>query len=257
MLIDPFTTVAQIINFIILLFLLKRFLYRPILQAMKQREQRIFDSLKEAETKSEIAQKEAEKYRKKQQEWEFNKQNRFDMLKQEIEAEKQSIMARKQEEIESLRAQWYEQLKQEKQTFLEELSQQVNQQVIKIARQALENLANVSLEEQIIAKFIEGLPDLTEQQRQAHPLGKTENQTFTIRSNFPINLEQQEQLIKALQKQFEQDIDVKFNTTSDSICGIELLNHGYRISWHLDHYLDELEAKMSQSLVGQENAPKS
>src|SRR6266704_2311996 len=41
MLIDWFTVGAQFINFIVLVLLMKRFLYRPILEAMAAREQRI------------------------------------------------------------------------------------------------------------------------------------------------------------------------------------------------------------------------
>jgi F-type H+-transporting ATPase subunit b len=41
MLIDWFTVVAQVLNFLILVWLLKRFLYRPILNAIDVREKRI------------------------------------------------------------------------------------------------------------------------------------------------------------------------------------------------------------------------
>ena len=41
MLIDWFTVVAQVVNFLILVWLLKRFLYKPILDAIDAREKRI------------------------------------------------------------------------------------------------------------------------------------------------------------------------------------------------------------------------
>ena len=49
MLIDPFIVIAQIINFLILVVLLKRFLYQPITKAMEARAQRIERQLEEAE----------------------------------------------------------------------------------------------------------------------------------------------------------------------------------------------------------------
>ena len=36
--VDVFTLIAQIVNFLILVYLLKRFLYRPVLDAMDRRE---------------------------------------------------------------------------------------------------------------------------------------------------------------------------------------------------------------------------
>ena len=41
MLIDGFTVGAQVLNFLILVWLMKRFLYQPILDAIDAREQRI------------------------------------------------------------------------------------------------------------------------------------------------------------------------------------------------------------------------
>ena len=50
MLIDWFTVVAEIVNFLILLWLLKRFLYKPVLNAMDKREATIASRENEATT---------------------------------------------------------------------------------------------------------------------------------------------------------------------------------------------------------------
>ena len=54
-----FTIVAQAINFLILVWLLKRFLYKPILHAIDEREKGIATQLAEAEAKKAEAQKSA------------------------------------------------------------------------------------------------------------------------------------------------------------------------------------------------------
>ncbi len=48
--IDWFTLIAQVINFLILVWLLRRFLYKPILKAVDEREKKIASQLKDAET---------------------------------------------------------------------------------------------------------------------------------------------------------------------------------------------------------------
>ena len=70
MLIDWFTTVAQIINFLILIALLRYFLYRPIVSAMEKREKAVADRWHEAEQQRDQARAEAELQRKKNQELE-------------------------------------------------------------------------------------------------------------------------------------------------------------------------------------------
>lgn len=47
--INPLLLAAQVVNFLILLFLLKKFLYGPILKVLAERKKRIEDSLKNTE----------------------------------------------------------------------------------------------------------------------------------------------------------------------------------------------------------------
>ena len=58
MLIDSFTIIAQIINFLILVYLLKRFLFNRIIKIMDEREKQITDRMQDAKTAKEAAQKE-------------------------------------------------------------------------------------------------------------------------------------------------------------------------------------------------------
>lgn len=46
---DPFLFGAQVINFLIVLYLLKRFLYKPVLDMLKKREDSIKEGIKQAE----------------------------------------------------------------------------------------------------------------------------------------------------------------------------------------------------------------
>ena len=65
MLIDWFTVIAQVVNFLILVWLLKRFLYRPILNAIDAREKRIAAKIADADAKEAEAQKQREEYQQK------------------------------------------------------------------------------------------------------------------------------------------------------------------------------------------------
>ncbi|MEI8631780.1 hypothetical protein P4S72_06080 [Vibrio sp. PP-XX7] len=66
MLIDWFTVIAQVINFLILVWLLKRFLYRPILDAIDAREKRIADELADADEKRDEAVQQREEFHQKE-----------------------------------------------------------------------------------------------------------------------------------------------------------------------------------------------
>lgn len=69
MLIDWFTVIAQVLNFLILVWLLKRFLYKPILNAIDEREKRVAAELADADAKEAEAQKEKEEFKQKNEEF--------------------------------------------------------------------------------------------------------------------------------------------------------------------------------------------
>ena len=72
--IEWFTFAAQIINFVILVALLKRFLYGPVLRMMDQREQRIAERMNDAERTRREADEEAEQLRRQQQQLEHQRE---------------------------------------------------------------------------------------------------------------------------------------------------------------------------------------
>lgn len=47
--VQPILLAGQVVNFLLLLFILKRFLYKPLLKVLEERKQKIADSLKNAE----------------------------------------------------------------------------------------------------------------------------------------------------------------------------------------------------------------
>jgi F-type H+-transporting ATPase subunit b len=67
-LIDWFTVGAQIVNFLVLIALLKYFLYGRIIKAIDEREKKIASRLEDAEQKKKEAEQEGEAYRTKNQE---------------------------------------------------------------------------------------------------------------------------------------------------------------------------------------------
>jgi F-type H+-transporting ATPase subunit b len=57
MLIDWFTVAAQVLNFVILVWLMKRFLYKPILHSIDEREKQVAAELSNADKKKAEAKK--------------------------------------------------------------------------------------------------------------------------------------------------------------------------------------------------------
>jgi F-type H+-transporting ATPase subunit b len=91
--IDWFTVSAQIINFLILVFLLKKFLYGPIIRAMDKREEKIAGRLNDAGQKQEEAQKEIKRYRKKNEDFESQRADMLAEAKTAAEQQEKQLIA--------------------------------------------------------------------------------------------------------------------------------------------------------------------
>ena len=136
--VDWITTIAQIINFLVLVYLLRRFLYRPIVAAMDRREAHVAQRLEEAAQQSTLAQQQGNDYREKLHDLEQQREQLIEAAKREAEAQRIQLMDELRSEITTIRSRWHEEVKREQQAFLDQARQMVGDQVCRVARQALD-----------------------------------------------------------------------------------------------------------------------
>jgi F-type H+-transporting ATPase subunit b len=117
--------IAQLVNVILLVWLLSRFLYRPILNMLNERTQRIQDSLRDAE---QVKQQLANAKRDYDAEIAKARQEAAGVLAQAQErarVQEAEIIAQARQEAERLRAEAREQALQERDQLLREVKGQV------------------------------------------------------------------------------------------------------------------------------------
>ncbi len=111
MLINWFTVIAQAINFLILVWLLKRFLYKPILQAIDEREKGIATQLADAEAKKAEAQKERDDFQHKNEAFDHERAALLKKATDEANAERQRLLDEARKDADALRAKRQEALR--------------------------------------------------------------------------------------------------------------------------------------------------
>jgi F-type H+-transporting ATPase subunit b len=247
-LIDWFTIAAQIINFLILLVLMRRFLYRPILNAMDERERKITQSQREALETKQAAQKEAEEYRRLTVELHSKREQLFSQAETEAEEQRRTMLRDARKEVDHAQASWYRAIQQEKESLLQELNQQAGRQTLAIARRALADLADRELEEQIVEVFLRRLKALEPSKKESlvGSLTKAED-VLVVRSSFPLSSEQIARVEHIIQDHLTSRRKVEFETNGSLLCGIELKTPGQKISWSLSSYLEELQESMVEA----------
>jgi F-type H+-transporting ATPase subunit b len=248
-LIDWFTVAAQIVNFLILVFLLKHFLYDRILEAMDKREQRIQDRLDEAERKKQEADQEAESLRSEREELEQKRDEMMSEARDRAEEERKRLARRAREEVESMRQSWHESLEREKSAFTRELRRMAGREVYAVCRRALEDLADAEVEKQMVEVFLGHLEDLDQKERTAMTeASRADEKRVTLRSSFEMPSGLKQKVTQEIHQRLAEDIEVTYETDQSEIPGIELRVKGRKLAWGFEDYLDNLEHEAGRAL---------
>jgi len=245
--IDWFTVSAQIVNFLILVWLLNRFLYKPVLNAIDAREHRIAAELEEAAAIKSDAEHKRQTYQRKHAELEQKRAELLAEAVQQAETERQRLIDAARSEIASLSEQWRTALASQQQSLRQQMTRRIQQEVFAIARKALEDLATVDLQQQMINVFIQRLQ--TQSKELAKPfnaLASGKSNKIIIRSPFELNKEQRLSIRQTIENIVQHDIDVHYQAEADLVCGIELMVDGFKIAWSIDDYLDRMESGLNE-----------
>jgi F-type H+-transporting ATPase subunit b len=251
-LIDWFTVIAQVVNFLILVWLLKRFLYQPIINALDAREKRIAAELAAAEAKGQEAEKERNEFRQKNDEFDRQRAMLLSNASDEARAERQRLIAAARKDADDLRAKQEEALKREYQSLSEALTRTTCTEVFAVARKVLADLADTTLEMHMAEAFIKRMRELSpaEKAQLASTLGAA-GAGVTIRSVFGLPAAQQNALEAVIKETVGVDVPVRFAVEPELVSGIELVSHEYKLTWSIGGYLASLENEVGKLLKQQ------
>ena len=160
MLIDWFTVAAQIVNFLILVWLLKHFLYKPILDAIDAREKRIAAELADADTKKADAEKDRTDFEDKNKAFDQQRSALLGKAAEEAKAERGRLIDQAKKDAEDLWVTQADALRGDQNRLASEITLLAEKEVFAIARKTLTDLANVSLEERVAEVFTRRLREL-------------------------------------------------------------------------------------------------
>lgn len=245
MLLDWPTVIFQIINFLILIGLLKRFLYGPVTKVMDDRERQVMERLAEASKAEKAAAKREADLRHEQEIFAKTKEKIARKARDEVECWKTDALVRLQAEIDQKRESWMGILATEREAFMYTLQKIVTKNVFLIARKTLADLADEELEARLINTFVEKL----NQKEDAVDLQLSHSMVkISCITGFPINESQKQQLEKALSAAIGEGSTLVFKEDVDLGCGIRLVSDEQKVEWNVHRYMQELETEIYTAL---------
>ncbi len=241
--IDWITVVAQIANFLVLLWLLKRFLYRPILDGIDAREREITERMSEATHIRESAQATEIDYQAQIASLRQGREGLMEESRQAAETERDTLLAeanaqiaRERQEREKLRA-------EEALRYSRELHDSGAHALLSLTRKALTDLSDETLEQRIVSQAAARSAAMSEQLKQA--AGGQTNAKITTR--YPLPQDLQEKLINEF-KQTLPNCGLTFTVDPEQSPGLNLRLGGAQLGWTVDSYMNGLDELLRDGL---------
>jgi F-type H+-transporting ATPase subunit b len=256
MLIDWFTVGAQIINFIILVWLLRHFLYKPILDAVDAREKRISSELADADSKRADANKDRADFEAKNKAFDEQRAVLLQKATVDTKAERERIMDGARKDADALRVRQECALQSDGRKLGGELTRLATKEVFSMARKTLADLATVDLEERIVEAFNRRLREMGGKDKEALAEAlRTSHEPALVQSTFDLPSTQRAAVQNALNETFSAAVRIRFEISPETVCGIELTTSGLKLAWSIADYLASLERNVEALLDTRSASP--
>lgn len=160
--INLFTFFAQIVNFLILLYILNRVVFKPLMKAVNDRKNSIDEKITNAENKLNEAQELKEKIQQEYNKFEEYKNTEEEKIAIEINNEKDKQIQRMNEELKNEKDVFAKQLELEKDNIIYGISKNICGTIGKFVDNVFLSLSNTTLQESSTKKFLEEISKISD-----------------------------------------------------------------------------------------------
>lgn len=247
--IDWFTFAAQIINFLILLALLKRFLYGPILKGIAEREAEIASRFEHAEKERSAAKAAKLDFDARMEELAHAKERMQAEATDEVERWKSEHISKAKEQVANARAGWLHQLTRERQQLQEQLLEQYRIHALKLTEGIIGCLADAEGQSVVVEAFIRNFQKSKESPRLATASRRCgPEQAVIVRSAFELTASQQTDIRNCLIASEVDPATIQFRRDESLICGLEVRTEHHAVSWNARESLTFLASEFNRDL---------
>ncbi|MFW2374562.1 MAG: F0F1 ATP synthase subunit delta [Gammaproteobacteria bacterium] len=234
------TTFAfEIINFLVLLWILKIFLYRPVLKALADRQKTIDNSLAEAKNLRQQATELEQKYQSRLKDWELEKQHALDKLQQDIQIERSKKINQLEQEISNEREKSAVIAQRQHAETIKHYQQNAHNQGARFASRLLTSIASPELENRLFELFISSMDHLTEDSCKSLKTACETLEQISISSAYALTSSQQQLVSNKLNTLCEKKLNCAFSQDTELLAGLRIYIGDWVLRFNL---LDELSS---------------
>lgn len=239
--IDWITVLAQIANFLVLLWLLKRFLYRPILEGIDAREAEIAKRMAAAEQAQQEAKTAQSQYVKQRAQLVLEQDALLEKALAVTEEQRDQLLLEARTKLQQEQQDLRQYLEHERNLFNQRLQQAGSTVLLKLTRKALHDLADENLEDAIVRHIGKQLQAVAVDLQQA--AADSKQARVTTRDKLP---DSTQALLQQEVQQWLPKVTLEFATDIEQAPGLVMQVGGAQVSWTTDSYMDELSELLTQ-----------
>lgn len=240
--IDWVTVLAQLANFLLLVWLLRRFLYRPILDGIARREAEIARRMAAADIARDEARAAEQRFVAQHAQGVAERNTMLAHALAATEQEREQLLIETRARLEQEREEWHRHLEHERLDFLQRLQRTGALVLAGLARRALHELADEELEAGIVRHVGRRLEPMAAELAAA--AGSI--RVATVTSHAVLDESLQARLAADLAAILP-GIELRFVVDTGQSPGVVLQLGGVRVDWTIDSYMDEFERLLADS----------
>lgn len=246
--IDWITVAAQIVNFLILVWLLRWVLYRPLSRALKARQEAVTERLEEAEAARTEAEAAATAHYEATLALEQAREERLERAEREAEEKRAELIEEAKAEIAARRSAWQTQLEDEKAAFLDRLRRRAGESFVKMARRILDEMADQDLVDRMAGTFADRLAALDDEDRARLRAAVAAGNRPEIRASLPLSAEARGKVEAAVGRLLDGAGEIEVAEDPGLSCGIVLTVGSQHVGWTIAEHLDGFAQEVGRLL---------
>lgn len=246
------TFLAQIVNLFLLIWLLKHFLYRPVLNIIDKRRKEIEDSVKDANQQLSEAEKIKENLARQEQNFDKLRQKRLDELDRDIQQQKAQMLKELELNYRTRRQKLQDDLDRSWHTAEANIQEMIGSEFMLLSQKILTEWSNQTPTEQMLALFGKKISTLPAKKRAELQKLLAQEKSIQITTPGVLSKKQQDTLKNILSQNFVLPKNMRFHYKKrpDLVLGLEIRVGEFVLDWNLNTYLNEMNQHLKEGIAG-------
>jgi F-type H+-transporting ATPase subunit b len=241
---DLTTFLFQIVNFIVLLFILKRLLYKPVREIIEKRRALIEKTVQDAEKTKKEARELREKYQKEMDRLKEARGQALERLQQEVMEEKKKLMRTAEEETGRVMEREKAIFDAEKKRLRTELKDEAVDTACVLAENLLKDISDEELHKAIYRRLLKGLEEIVPDLSGI----KDEPLRLELASAYPLSKEELGKFSSTLESLLSRKVSVATSIDKKLIAGTRMKAYDKVYNFSLSGQLDLFRGRLRETV---------